>query len=512
MSLAPFNLKGHGIDDVQVYKYLQNPASSISAQWSALQLAQRRQTNIANFRAGALIAAPAWVATTAYVAGNSVTIPTGQVITCTTAGTSGASAPVYSSTVLAGRPLTDGSVTWYGSYEVNGIATDVAAPTVTTFNSAAAAGLTETILGTTVINSAVTPFGAFVASPFNNGCVPYAFANGASATGGNATSAATFAGYSAAYAYNCYCYDIEFYITDSVVGVTFGTVLTSALTLEIDGVLLQANSPASNGTQGFCVKVDYNGIVKRRLVRFSGSTANVLRGVGLTTIGYIEPSDSPKDSMLMLGDSLLETVVPSPTKAVSFLASLLKRYLGLSAAIDVGIGGTGYSVGSATGSPGYSVPMVLQNPVNQTLFSLYSPSHILFAAGFNDRSNPWSTVGPLALGSWQLARSLFPAAKITIIDGFSESSGPDANALTQAANLAALFATWGDANSRFVRPVGTAVSTAYIQGTGNAGAALSAGNASVFVGTDTTHPTFLGADYLAKRLAYDINVAWNGNY
>lgn len=70
---------------------------------------------------------PAWAASTAYTVGQVIVPPTrtGHVYKCTTAGTSGASAPTFPTT--AGGTVTDGGVTWtedglrdISYYEVSG--------------------------------------------------------------------------------------------------------------------------------------------------------------------------------------------------------------------------------------------------------------------------------------------------------------------------------------------------------------------------------------------------------
>jgi hypothetical protein len=490
-------------------------------------LAQIRQKKIANFLAGAAIAAPNWAAATAYTPGQCVTLPTGQVITCTNAGTSGATAPALSKTALSGRPITDNGVTWYGVYSLNGAGTtdsplsgDVPVgpnvpPSVAVYASAAAAGLTETLLSTGgVLNPALKVWGG-IASGVNyaNSLAGIALANGLVSGGatGNVTSEAVAAGYSNLYAYSSNACEAEFYITDSVVAITLisGSNVNPCVT--IDGVLMQAASPF-NATLGQCLVFDFNGVVKRRLVNVVVPGGNMAspRGVALSTIGFIEPTDSPNDQMLILGDSIPNTIVAGNwVVPIGLMAQLIPRYLGLSGGINACIGGTGYVANN--GGAGFTIGQNLANVSNISIWSALAPTHILITAGLNDRATSWTTVGPAALAAWQAARSLFPSAKITITDGFS-ASGPDSNALTQAANLLALFNTWGDRNSRFVQSIGPSASTAWVQGTGYSTTALAAGNSCNFVGSDGIHPTLLGANYQAQRMANAISAAWQTAY
>lgn len=472
-----------------------------------------RANNIAAFLAGAKIAAPAWVTLTPYVVGNCVTIPSGQVLTCTTAGTSGASAPVYSASIITGRPLVDGTVTWIGVNILNGAASDVVAPTMTLFASAAAAGLTESNLISGTLSPLLTCFGGVLTrSGFQNAAAAFTFASGPAAGAGNATGIATGGGYPGTFVYNSYNYDIEIMVTDTVVAPTF-VGSTTVLSVEIDGVLMNANAPLGSGTAGQCLVYDFNGILKRRRVIINCSTPNgssALRGFALSTVGYLEVTDSPNDQMLLLGDSILQTVSPAPAMPIIYLGALLKRYLGLSGVIDCGLGGSGY-IAQVLNT--FNALSILSNPVNQQIFKAYAPNHVLICEGYNDIgvSTP-AQVAAAALQTWQAARNLLPNAKITITDGFSQAKGPDAATLAQAAAIFAQYNAWGDLNSRFVASVGASTTTAWMRGTGTASGGLVAGNSCVFVGTDNVHPSPLGADYAAYRMANQIRSAWNNAY
>lgn len=477
-------------------------------------LAARRVANTAAFNAGPMIPAPLWVTLTAYVAGNVVIITGGQHLYCTVGGTSGASMPAYTSAVLTGRPLTDGTVTWYGLPWVKS-ATDVTAPTVTTGANAAALGLTETriVTGSNPPIAAIVPglFGANGANHLGGTYMSrYGFANGPSTGAGNSTGGAvTDAGLSAAFVYQTNSCDTEFYVTDSKFGLTFSSS-TNPVVVEIDGQLVQGN-PAPAAGVAWCIAFDYAGIVKRhRLKLTNNSIIDQLRGYATTTVGFIEPTDSPNDTLLLLGDSINTTVIPTAVNALGGpMGWWISKLLGMTSVVNAGIGGSGYSVQAGNS---FTTLQVVQAAPNQTLFAAYNPGHVLISSGFNDRSAAWSTVGPAALATWQAVRALLPTAKITITDGFGEASGPDANALTQAANLLTLFNTWADPNSRFIQSIGAATTTAWMQGTNSVSGALQAGNTCNTVGTDGTHPCPWGAYYLATRVSAAMNTAWAGNY
>ena len=492
--------------------------SNVPAANAVNNLVVQRQANIANFMSGAAIAAPNWAASTAYAAGQSVTLPSGPVVTCVTAGTSGASAPAYSQSAPSGRQLSDGSAAWIGVYQTNGVRTQVTAPTVTLYSSFGASGLaTQNFLFPSATDPTVnlcSMFGAFANGTGYQGAQgAFTFANGVAAGAGNSTGAAVAAGYSNAYTYVNNQFEVEFYQTDSVVALSWSGVAGQPLAVEVDGVLVQASPTLSAGNVNQTLVLDYAGVIKRRRVRVPGSTGagTYLIGACTTAYGFIELSDSPNDTILCLGDSIFVATPPLAKFPVLSVAALLSRYLGMTASINIGQGGAGYVSANANT---FNLPQLLANPANQTLIKLYNAPHVMVAMGFNDTGLSTSTVAAAALASWQQVRSLLPSAKITVFDNWSEANGPSANAITLSAALFAQFNSWNDTNSRFVQTSGS-VASSWMRGTTLASAAVpsTASNSFNFVGADAgVHPTPLGANYLAYRSAKAIQSAWNWAY
>ena len=277
---------------------------------------------------------------------------------------------------------------------------------------------------------------------------------------------------------------------------------------------MQAAPTSSTGAEGWTLTFDYQGVVKRRVVRVisaAGSVAPTLRGVALTPQGSVEAGSVSTDQVLILGDSINATVTPPTEAGAQMMSYWVQRYLGFGGAINMAVGGSGY----VSQNPNtYNIPNLLANPVNQALISGYAPSisHVIIGAGFNDRFRSVASVQAAALASWKAVRQLLPNARISIVDGWSGSSGPDAEALALAAGLANTFAAWGDGNARLIRSIGSSTGTAYVGGTGNAGVPISVGNSSVYTSTDAVHPSPAGGRYLARRLSDDIGTAWGGMY
>jgi lysophospholipase L1-like esterase len=476
----------------------------------AQAVANARVSRIAAFAKGPAVVAPAIAGSaTPYAVDQVVRLSNGVHLACTAAGTSSGTAPVPSATVTDGRPITDGSVTWY----MNGTtktASDADAPTVSSAASAAAAGLTASffcsgssppvnvrVRGAQPVNVANTYVGCFT------------FASGATAMGGNATGLANTAGYSGD-SFTTSLYEYETDVIDHKFGVIFHNGVQRVL-IEVDDQPLVADLPAPSGSSGNVVVFDYSGSIKKRRVKvvvLAGISQNV-RGIALTSQGSLLQPEASTDTLMVFGDSFFDTAPPG-TQACGHLGHFLKRALGVQEIVLCNVGGTGYIAAQTANS--YNLPSVITNANNRVLFSLYNPSHILINAGLNDSGSSVAAIKAAALTTWQAARSQFPSAKITIGDSWSAATGPNATMLAIASGLADQFAVWGDANARFITPVSTSASTAYIQGTTNAGQALGAGSSGIYTSTDGTHPSPAGARYLATRLAGAINAAWRGGY
>lgn len=488
-----------------------NPGSgSVYVASSANAIAARRQRNIANFLLGPQIPAPAWAGTTACVIDQVATVGNGQHITVSAAGTTGGSTPAYGISTLTGRPFTDGTVTWYG-LPYQSTVTDPNAPTLTTGANAAALGLTQinTTLGNNLaINPAskITGMGAFLwGNAFSVG--GYQAATGS--VGG--ASVAVNAGQNPAYSYSLYEYEFEVYVTDCYFGIAMANS-NRPCSIEVDGVLVTANGVPASGTAGFVFGFDYHGVVKRRLVRVMCAGNNLLvNGICVSPIGFLETTDTPNDTLLTLGDSINFTVVAGTNgnPIVHAFNGWLRRFLGLSAVWDAGVGGSGYVSQNANT---FNVPAMLANPTNQAIFKQVNPGHVLIEAGCNDAGQPLTSVTAAALASWTALRALLPNAKITITDGFPNATGPAAANLALAAGLQTAFNNWNDSNSRFIQTCTSAASTAITQGTNNCSQALQVGNTCNFISTDGIHPNPMGAWYYGYRVSQMIINAWNGNY
>jgi lysophospholipase L1-like esterase len=476
-----------------------------------------RAARIAAFAAGPLVAAAPWRAGEAVTVDTVRRLVSGQHIVYTAAGTTGTTEPVINATTPDGRPIADGTATAYANGRL--LKASVAgAPKVGSAANAQAAGLVETdfAMGDFKPPQLSAVQGCMSISTGTAFIGHYCFANGPATGSGNATAIASGkygAGLANAFVYHANSWEEEFVVTDRNFGLVFGNSATP-VNVEIDGAQVQAGPIRSSGAEGWTLTFDYGNVVKRRTIRVVsavGSVAPTLRGVALSPQGKVEAGTTSKDQVLFIGDSINATVTPPTEAGTQMLSYWVQRYLGFGGAINMAVGGSGYI---SQNPDSFNVPHLLANPANQTLIAAYAPniSHVIVGAGFNDRQQPLATVQAAALQSWKALRTLLPNAKITVIDGWSGSSGPDANAIALAAGLTQTFAAWGDRNARMVHPVGASAATAYVSGTGYAAQPVVPGNSSVYISTDAVHPSPAGARYIARRLSDDISSAWAGAY
>lgn len=492
-----------------------SPASPASGGGAGLE-ALTRQDRVRLHKQGAAIVAAAWAATTAYTAGQVRRLPNGDHVVCVTAGTSGGTAPAFSSASPRSRLLTDGTVQW-GYTGLTKTANDDSAPTVSTHASVAAAstaaGITLSqfdvhvnLALTTANGGSVVQFGGAYLSDF-------AFASGNTSSSGNATGGANNAGFTGD-AFQTNYNDKTYYVTDSVVALVFWNNSAPQF-IEIDGQMMEAAPSSPSGSPGAVIMFQF-AQVKRREVRLIGADPQaILRAFALSAAGSLEAGPVSPDSLLVLGDSYWSTFgsVWGATVRDNLFFSL-KAGLGFGRAVCANVGGSGYTGANLNT---YSVPQVLSNGNNQTLFARYAPTHIAIGAGFNDVTAAADQIYASAQTTWQLARSLHPNAKISVIDGWGGATGPSAAHCKVSDALRRAFDAWGDRNARFI-PVtnsldGSTATGPLLFGTGTVSSALSvAGTATHYIGADGTHLSPEGARNMGAVLADRVRIAWDGNY
>jgi len=469
---------------------------------------QNRQQRIAGWKKQPKLVAPLWTATTVYpivtggtwVTGNVVQLANGAHLELISGGTSGSTMPVVSQTTPAGRPITDGTVTWRVTHWEK-LASDANAPIITKGTSPAALGLT-TAWNATFLSPA-TGKGIYPVA-YNSTLNGFTFAIGNTSFGGGATAQANAAGFTGdSFAYDQTLAAYEFYVTDTCIGISNhnGNIQT---VIEVDGQLLQCDPHQTYGINGYTVKFDFGIMAKRKVRIINGGIENI----SITTNGRVEAGTSASfDSCLILGDSYWNT--GPQNNGFWNLAGIMGYELGFDSIVPMNVGGSGYNTANANT---YNPLAVVTNANNVNLITnYYKPGHVVIGAGFNDTDG--AALGAAMLTTWKAIRALLPYAKISVVDCWAGSSGPDANRIAISSRLKTQFAAWGDANSRFI-DLGTSGGNAssLFWGTGNASIGITAGNASYLVSSDATHPSGLGHYVLGKYIAAGINAAWGGDY
>lgn len=474
-----------------------------------------RQRRIDAWNRGPIVVSPARVDSTLYTASPATTFrrSDGKHVLVSGTGTSAVGEPAG---LLPGRPLTDGTATVYDTgFQKN--ANDVGAPTVTPSTAAeiAAVGLTLTAAGDFApVNAGplalVSSADALVynESNFYPGSIGFCFGTTAGNSGPNNATNLPIPLPVAGFGYSTAFVEMDVYVEDSRFAIVSGNFGATHYVL-IDGQPLTAAYIANVGSLGSGPILDFGGDFKRRRVTIGkvGTSAPQIQGIAITPQGKVTPVDRTGDVMLVLGDSYNNTTLPNDTSNTS---AMLKRYLGLDGLVCAAVGGSGYIV---AGANTFNALNVLNAAPNRPLWSYYNPTHILINTGGNDGGQPLPSIAAAALTTWRRTRELFPNAKITVTEGNSAANGPALVNLQIAETIANTFALWSDDNSRLIRTMGSGnIANAWVTGSGNAGAALAAGNSSYWVSTDNVHNSLGGSRYLGQRLATAINAAWAGAY
>jgi hypothetical protein len=475
------------------------PSNLTAAQVTATQAlvsgggkAVRRAQHQREALTAATAQASAWAATTAYVVTDIVRLTTGELLVCTTAGTSAGSTP----TITAGSApaeITDGTVRWHQLAEI----TRAAPAGVPVVAVAPTAG--NTALGT-IVNLYDTPGSFDQLSAVNqvtaggSGNTKYSSAWAFTDGGGQASDAqlGSVAGRRGQYR------TAEFVTQADLIEVGYfainAGILNERVRIWVDGFSV-SEAPLiqhAQGASGF-FRLTIPGGRRQRRVRIACSGYTNLRYIGVASDCTVV---APSQRSLLMGwfsDSWGDTEVPNIASAHYDLAPQVAVRLGFPHLMHGGVGGTSYSLanGSARG-------LAAMLPLND--WSGYSFDAIVTAHGFNAANNAVApaTECASALSSWQFLRARWPNAPILVVNSWYRHPSATAAQDAMVAALQAQFLAWGDTNSAIINPQDGSItrggSTVIRAATGawvTTAIAAWAMNA-----TDTFHPTPAGRAYL----------------
>lgn len=305
----------------------------------------------------------------------------------------------------------------------------------------------------------------------------------------------------------------EFETDASKVEIRIGTSTAERFRILVDGKYISKTPTAGINYVAYVV-LDFSGVRTPRVIAVEGSDTNAFRGVSVgATANIWAPRRSPDRIVaLCTGDSYSEGQGATPSAGVLGFPQMLGRMLGWTDMRQVAVGGTGYF---NTGPSGARSKLYDQIDRWMTVNSDLRPDDVdvvTCLSGYNDYPSISGTtytpaeIAAEALRCWRKMRALLPGALIIVGGPHSGNRGPDQRTIDIEAALAAAFGVWADPLSAYV-PLAPSTARAWISGTGRVGATTGSGNADVMITTDATHPTELGHQLYARRLASNIRHA-----
>jgi len=308
------------------------------------------------------------------------------------------------------------------------------------------------------------------------------------------------------------------YITDSCFAFEVNSFATvPAICVEADGRIIETSPTRTNNGNSQLIKFDFRGDFRERKVSIRlNHIDDSIQSVILTPLGSVRAGKPSTDTLLCLGDSIWNTFSPGGQGLYNNIPFTVQKKLGFEACVCANAGGTGYV---ATGGF-FTLPQMVSDSTNQTLFKSYNINHVIICAGLNDNSGTFPSATPAlitaaALQTYQTLRQLLPNAKITIFDQWSTTTVNNSALVGQA--ILAAFNQWGDSNSRFCSfngLTGFAPLMSYNGITGNITTPLTngAGAKTLFLGNDGTHPEYGAANYYGQFIVDQVKQAWGNNY
>lgn len=476
----------------------------------------RRRAEAARYAtAGTLIQAPAWQAATAYKLLQQVTLASGQVVLCSTAGTSGGASPTYSATA----PITDNSVTWCPTDKYVGTASGLEVPSITVGNTPPGGySLTQIVDGTsrTLLPAAFTRF-LMPATPYAGAAVGY---QGIGMFYNNGSTSKPFGDTNFPAGAACSLTVFET-ITDDP-NPAFNFLVNSTVPARIfvgspsgyDMVQVDAGGVAMGATNPNYYTITWASgrKLRRYRIEMSNTQNSNLNGyaIGSTSVMYAPRVDALQG--IFITDSYGGTTSPSAGFNSDFLAVAALRYAGIRYAQGCGQAGAGYEAGSTSWNGSGTtarIDLLFSNggfalPSQYSTGVTFDPAVVCFAAGYNDVAGTPANITANALTAFRGARTLWPNAVIIVFGPQNGAHNSSAGALASEAAILSAFNTWADARSAFV-PVLNDPAGAWVRGTGFVGATNGTGNSDFYTGADGTHPPIWGAEYMARRYAYWID-------
>lgn len=443
----------------------------------------------------ALIQAPLWATGTAYAVGDTVRLSTGQLIRCTTAGTSAGAAPAFS----AINEMTDNTARWWftGRYTQSPPA-GRPVPTISDNSGFTALSTTFNLSVDTTKVLQIEVSGMDVIAGTGQDALNYGWTFKDSPANDNGAGANGHVSWFRAYRFrtDATVIDIPYIVSTS----------QDRFQVYIDEYPLWEAPPApgATGTSRF-VKLDWSSAPgSPRSYQVEGPS--VSRKIGLTAGAVLYPERQDGVIGALITDSYGTTAVPTWVAGHSeYLGVSVLRKLGARYQLMYSLGGTGYVRSSGNR---YKVADFLANNTFLT-----QPDFVMVPQSFNDIgiSTPAVDTVAAAVPTWHRMRELFPNAFLVFCGPWPAADVAGALRVATDAALEAAFVSFADKRSGWISPitgkiilgdgmVTVASDGAWITGTGRQGATTGTGNSDWATSTDAAHPSPTGQQLLETRL------------
>ena len=301
-------------------------------------------------------------------------------------------------------------------------------------------------------------------------------------------------------------YSVEFITDDPKPGLLLGGMSTTYnAMLSVDDYPLEEMPTRPNGTSARYLKVDWSGVKKLRKYRYETRCNLDIRGVAILPNSVIFQPKNNRLRGILYSDSYANTLSTYQYNGNS-------RILGLEIFARVGIrsvrnyanGGTGYLHGKNVSdnngtSQTYNCKGVIDNNDSSDFNDVI---HVVFAHGLNDLSEVSADVISNAIYCWKKALVRHPNAVFSVFGLWSENSGPGASSLALDSALSAAASTIKSANGFNYHSICADPDGSWTLGTDNWGNIVDGKNAGLYIGSDGTHPSWPGSEFLIVKMSY----------
>jgi hypothetical protein len=450
-----------------------------------------------------LIAPAAWVGSTAYQTGQSVT-NNGNAYVCSVAGTSAVSG---GPTGVGTAPQTDNTVTW--QYWGPTWTSSALAPTVTVTATRYSTGIyygntaNTNSLGATNIKDSTN----FTLSPGNDGGGignSYLWTSGILGTAQFVTDAPALQIVVQATTNPGLCV----YVGSP--GSVLSPVALGIIAPNPSGYNYYQLVFADRRPRQFLVEMP-SGISSNGIQTFYGVICN-------DTVSKVSAPNKAAFTMGLVGTSYFTGNQTLSATAALGIAPQIAKLMGCTTYwIDEKGGGTGYvtpNISSIFGSPSRIAALAAQNP-NVVVYSGagindYTYSAIANVTGGASGANALAIEQAAALACYQACRAALPNALILVIGSEAGSTGPSAAVFNMELAVSNAVAQFNDPYCIYIAQSAATAPKAFISGTGTVAATNGTGNSDVYVASDGIHTVQDGSNYLAQRSVNAIRQIING--